>query len=182
MLAAAFQDDPAWGWVLPDAKRREALLPWLFRVAFAVNDAEVWTAAEPIAGCARWLGPGRGQVHPAPMLRALLVTPFRVRAATPRFLSYGRAVETMRFDAVSEPHWYLAGIGVDPHQRRRGIGSALLAPGIEASNRDRVPCVLLTNTEANLAFYAVHGFEIIREGQTPAGGPRAWMMRRNPTV
>jgi ribosomal protein S18 acetylase RimI-like enzyme len=182
VLAAAFQDDPAWGWVLPNARRRAALLPWLFRVAFEVNDAEVWTTAEPIAGCARWLAPGRAQVHAAPMLRALLVTPFRVREATSRFLAYGRAVETMRLATVPEPHWYLAGIGVDPLQRRRGIGSALLAPGIEASARDGVPCALLTNTEANLAFYGRHGFEIVREGRTPASGPQAWMMRRKPTV
>jgi len=55
-------------------------------------------------------------------LRALVATPLRVREATSRFLAYGRAVEAMRMDAVPEPHWYLAGIGVDPTQRRRGIG------------------------------------------------------------
>jgi ribosomal protein S18 acetylase RimI-like enzyme len=147
-----------------------------------VTDAEVWTTAAPITGCSRWLAPGRSQVHLGPMLRALLVTPFRVREATARFLAYGRAVESMRLAAVPEPHWYLAGIGVDPIQRRRGIGSALLGPGMEASARDLVPCALLTNTEANLAFYARHGFEVVREGRTPDNGPRAWVMRRKPTV
>ena len=182
VLARAFLDDPAWGWVLPSARRRAALLPWLFRVAFEVTEAEVWTTAGPIIGCARWLPPGRTQVHVGPMLRALVATPLRVRDATARFLAYGRAVEAMRIAAVPEPHWYLAGIGVEPTQRRRGIGGALLAPGIEASVRDRVPCALLTNTEANLAFYAKHGFEVIQEGRTPDHGPRAWMMCRKPSV
>ncbi len=182
VLARAFQDDPAWAWVLPSARRRAALLPWLFRVAFEVTEAEVWTTAGPILGCARWVAPGRTQVHVGPMLRALVSTPLRLREATARFLAYGRAVEELRVAAVPGPHWYLAGIGVDSSRRRSGIGSALLAPGIEASDRDRVPCALLTNTEVNLAFYASHGFEIISEGQTPAGGPRAWMMRRKPTV
>jgi ribosomal protein S18 acetylase RimI-like enzyme len=182
VLAAAFQDDPAWRWVLPSARRRAALLPWLFRAAFEVTDAEVWTTDGAVEGCARWLPPGRPHIHLAPMLRALVVTPMRVREATARFLAYGRAVEEMRVAAVPEPHWYLAGIGVDPACRRRGIGSALLVPGIEALVRDRLPCALLTNTEENVEFYAKRGFEIIREGHTPDRGPRAWMMRRKPSV
>jgi len=105
-----------------------------------------------------------------------------VREATSRFLAYGRAVEAMRIASVPEPHWYLAGIGVEPSQRRRGIGAALLAPGIEASRRDQVPCALLTNTEGNLAFYTKYGFEVVQEGRTPDQGPRAWMMRRKPSV
>jgi len=180
VLARAFHDDPAWGWVLPSPRRRAALLPWLFRMAFEVTEGEAWTTAGTIGGCSRWLAPGRAQVHVGPMLRALVATPIRVREATSRFLAYGRAVEAMRAAAVPEPHWYLAGIGVEPSLWRQGIGSALIAPGIEASTRDRVPCALLTNTEHNVAFYEHHGFEVVREGETPDGGPRAWMMRRKP--
>ena len=73
----------------------------------------------------------------------------------------------MRASAVPEHHWYLAGIGVETSRRRNGIGSALLQPRFEASARDGVPCALLTNSEANLAFYESHGFEVVREGQTP---------------
>ncbi len=180
MLAAAFQDDPAWSWVLPSPRRRAALLPWLFRVAFEVTEAEVWTTVGTIEGCARWLPPGRPQVNVGPMLGALVATPLRVRGATARFLAYGRAVEVMRLDAVPEPHWYLAGIGVAAARRRQGIGGALLEPGISAAARDRVPCALLTNTEENVAFYERHGFEVIRRGRTPDQGPPAWVMRRSP--
>ena len=178
MLARAFQDDPAWEWVVPSAERRAALLPWLFRVNFEVTEAEVWVTDGDLDGCARWLPPGRPVIHIAPMLRALVATPIRVREGTSRFLAYGRAVEAMRASAVPERHWYLAGIGVEPGRRRNGIGSALMQPGFEASARDGVPCALLTNSEANVAFYEGHGFEVVREGQTPDDGPRAWMMRR----
>lgn len=180
MLARAFQNDPAWAWVLPDAQRRSALLPWLFRMNFEVTEAQVWTTPGEIAGCARWLPPGRPEIHVARMLRALFATPLRVREATSRFLAYGRAVEAMRTGAVPEPHWYLAGIGVDPARRRAGIGTALMQPGLDASERDDVPCALLTNNEGNLAFYEGHGFEVIREGRTPDDGPKAWMMLRRP--
>jgi ribosomal protein S18 acetylase RimI-like enzyme len=182
MLARAFQDDPAWQWVVPAPRRRAALLPWLFRVNFEVTEAQVWVTEGALEGCARWLPPGRPQLHVGPMLRALFATPIRVREGTSRFLAYGRAVEAMRAEAVPEPHWYLAGIGVDPAARRRGIGTALMKPGLEASDRDGVPCALLTNNEPNLAFYERHGFEVVAEGQTPDDGPHAWMMRRKPAA
>jgi ribosomal protein S18 acetylase RimI-like enzyme len=183
MLARAFQDDPAWHWVVPSESRRAALLPWLFRVNFEVTEAEVWAVStsgdDPgIAGCSRWLAPGRPQIHVGPMLRALVATPLRAREATSRFFAYGRAVEAMRAASVPEPHWYLAGIGVEPARRRAGVGAALMRPGIEYSDADSVPCALLTNSEANLSFYGSHGFEVVAEGRTPEDGPRAWMMRR----
>jgi ribosomal protein S18 acetylase RimI-like enzyme len=181
MLARAFQDDPAWSWVVPSPSRRAALLPWLFRVNFDVTEAEVWTTAGDPEGCARWLAPGRPRIHMGAMLKALVATPLRVREATSRFFAYGRAVEAMRAAAVPEPHWYLAGIGVDPSRWGRGIGTALMQPGFDHSRRDRVPCALLTNNERNVAFYAARGFEVVEEGRTPEDGPRAWMMRRNPT-
>jgi ribosomal protein S18 acetylase RimI-like enzyme len=180
MLARAFLDDPAWKWVVPSAERRAALLPWLFRVNFEVTEAEAWVTAGELSGCARWLPPGRPQVRVVPMLRALVATPLRVREGTSRFLAYGRAVEAMRAAAVPEPHWYLAGIGVDPEHRRQGTGTALMQPGLDAADRDRVPCALLTNSESNLGFYEHRGFEVVHEGQTPEDGPRAWMMRRQP--
>jgi GNAT superfamily N-acetyltransferase len=179
-LAAAFQEDPAWGWVLPDARRRATLLPWLFRIGFEITDAEVWTTPGEVVGCARWLPPGPPEVHVVPMLRALVTTPLRLREATSRFLAYGRAVEGLRAETVPEPHWYLAGIGVEPSEQRRGIGGALLAPGLDAADRAGVQTALLTNSERNLPFYEGHGFEVIHQGETPVGGPAAWVLRRLP--
>ena len=178
VLARAFQDDPAWGWVLPNARRRGALLPWLFQMGFEVTDAEIWTTPGAVLGIARWLPPGRPNVHVGPMLRALVATPVRVREATPRFFAYGRAVEAMRAETVPEPHWYLAGIGVEPARQREGIGSALITPGLEAARSAGLPAALLTNSDRNLSFYRRHGFEVVHEGRTPEDGPKAWMMRR----
>ena len=178
VLARAFQDDPAWTWVLPNARRRAALLPWLFQMGFEVTDAEIWTTPGAVLGIARWLPPGRPNVHVGPMLRALVATPVRVREATPRFFAYGRAVEAMRAETVPEPHWYLAGIGVEPARQREGIGSALITPGLEAARAAGLPAALLTNSDRNLSFYRRHGFEVVHEGRTPEDGPKAWMMRR----
>ena len=180
VLARAFLDDPAWVWLIPDAKRRARLLPWLFRVGFDVTAADVWTTEGMVRGAARWLPPGRAPMRVGPTLRALVTTPFRLGTATRSFLAYGRAVEAMRAEAIDGPHWYLAGIGVDPAAQGRGIGSALLEPGVEAARAAGIPAVLLTNNEANLAFYERNGFSVVRQGRTPEDGPRAWAMVRHP--
>jgi ribosomal protein S18 acetylase RimI-like enzyme len=180
VLARAFQADPAWAWLIPDERRRAAVLPWLFRVGFEIAAADVWTTSGSVRGCARWLPPGRPQMRVGAALRAFIATPLRMREATSRFFAYGRALEHMRAEVAKGPHWYLAGLGVEPSQQRQGIGSALLTPGIEGAARDRLPCVLLTNDEQNLSFYERNGFETVLEGDKPPGGPHAWAMVRKP--
>ena len=180
VLARAFQDDPAWVWLLPDPERRSRLLPWLFRIGFEVTTADVYAPEGELLGAARWLGPGRAGMRVAATLRALLTVPVRLGAATTAFLAYGRAVEELRAAVAPGPHWYLAGIGVDPAAQGRGIGAALLQPGIEAAARDRLPAVLLTNNEANLHFYEANGFQVVKERNTPKGGPECWAMVRRP--
>ncbi|MFL5954570.1 MAG: GNAT family N-acetyltransferase [Gaiellaceae bacterium] len=180
VLARAFQDDPAWVWLIRDAERRRRLLPWLFRVGFDVTAADVWANAGAILGAARWLPPGRPPMRVGPTLKALVTTPFRLGPAIAPFLAYGRSVEALRAEAVPRPHWYLAGIGVDPSAQRRGIGGALLEPGLTAAARAGLPAALLTNSEANLPFYERHGFRVVREGDTPRGGPHAWAMVKGP--
>ena len=180
VLARAFHHDPAWSWVLPDPRRRAALLPWLFRMGFEITEADVWTTQGAVRGAARWLPPGRPPLRLGAALLAFVSTPLRLREATSRFLAYGRAVESMRARAAPGPHWYLAGIGVDPPEQRKGIGSALLAPGLEGAARERLPCVLLTNAERNIAFYRRHGFEVVLEEEAPPGAPQAWAMVRKP--
>jgi ribosomal protein S18 acetylase RimI-like enzyme len=180
VLARAFYDDPAWIWLIPDPVRRARLLPPLFQAGFDVTAADVWANAGPVRGAARWLPPGRPAVRVAATLRALVTTPARLGRATGSFLAYGRSVELMRTEVAGGPHWYLAGIGVDPDEQRQGIGGALLGPGLDGAARQHLPAVLLTNNEANLSFYRGHGFEVVREGETPKDGPPAWAMVKRP--
>ena len=180
VLARAFLDDPAWVWLIPEAGRRARLLPPLFRTGFDVTAADVWSTPGPVRGAARWLPPGRPAVRVSATLRALVSTPLRLGRATGIFLAYGRAVEAMRAEVAGGPHWYLAGIGVDPAEQRQGVGSALMRPGVEGAARAGLPAVLLTNNEANISFYASNGFEVEQEGETPTGGPRAWAMVKRP--
>jgi ribosomal protein S18 acetylase RimI-like enzyme len=180
VLARAFQDDPAWVWLVPDASRRAELLPWLFRIGFDVTAADVYATPGRVLGAARWLPPGRQSLRVAATLRALLTTPLRLGAATGPFLAYGRAVEQLRAEVAGGAHWYLAGIGVDPPAQRQGLGRALMRPGVEAASAAGLPTVLLTNNEANLPFYEAEGFGVVRKRPTPEKGPMAWAMVKRP--
>ncbi|MFQ5472638.1 MAG: N-acetyltransferase, partial [Dehalococcoidia bacterium] len=61
-----------------------------------------------------------------------------------------------------------------------GVGSALMQPGLEQADRDRVPCYLETAKEINVKFYGKHGFEVVRKIDLVGGGPPVWTMLREP--
>jgi len=78
-----------------------------------------------------------------------------------------------------ETHFYLSVLGVDPACQRRGIGSRLLAPGLELCDREGVGAYLETARERNVVFYQRHGFRTTHEVVLPRG-PRLWLMWREP--
>ena len=141
MLARAFLDDPAWVWLIPDAERRARLLPWLFRVGFDVTAADVYDD--------RRRGRSARRAGCRPAGRRCASARRCARSSRRRCASGRRPARSSRTAAPSRqlraevapgPHWYLAGIGVDPAAQRRGIGGALLRPGIEGAAARRPAC------------------------------------------
>lgn len=78
-----------------------------------------------------------------------------------------------------EPHWYLSVLSVSPESQRQGHGGALIRPGLEAADADRVGCWLETQRESNVPFYARFGFELIRRIEIDPEIP-LWLMWRPP--
>jgi GNAT superfamily N-acetyltransferase len=95
----------------------------------------------------------------------------------PRGARVGTALESLH---PKEPHWYLAILGTAPEAQARGLASSLLAPVLKRCDAAGLPAHLETATEANLAFYAARGFEVIGETVVVGGGPRIWGLRRAP--
>jgi ribosomal protein S18 acetylase RimI-like enzyme len=183
VLARAFVDDPVWAWIVPGRERREALLPWLFRVSLdgARDDGTLWVTQDGIRAVARWLGPGRSRAQPRlGSLPALALAPFRLRSGVRRAAAFGRAHGKLRKEIAPGPHWYLAGIGVDPDSQNRGLGGVVMAPGLDAADAERLPAALVTATRRNHSFYARHGFEVAAVRRVPNGGPELWGMVREP--
>jgi GNAT superfamily N-acetyltransferase len=176
-LGDAFHDDPVMHWFFPDERGRDANIERVFRmrVASLLGQDEVYTTGDH-AGAAVWARPGEWEMPPLEGLRfvARLLPMVRTRIGT---LARGWG----RIDRLhpKEPHWYLAILGTEPAAQGRGIGSALMRPVLDDCDRNGVGAYLESSKEANLAFYARHGFRVTGELDLP-DGPRIWPMWRDP--
>ncbi len=178
-LASAFVDDPVSTFLFPDAGRRESILKDFFVVQLSrtyLPRGEVYTS-EDRAGAAMWLPPN-SQV---PSIRDELAY-LRVALLAGRWLSARRLSLLLQRLRPSTEHYYLGTIGVDPTCQRRGLGTALMHPALERCDASRLGAYLESSTEASTRFYGRLGFQVTREIRAPRGGPRLWLMWRDPVA
>jgi ribosomal protein S18 acetylase RimI-like enzyme len=71
-------------------------------------------------------------------------------------------------------------LAVKPQSQSRGIGSALIAPGLARNDQEQVPTYLEATSERSIPFYERHGFEVIGEIEVP-DGPTLFAMWRVPS-
>lgn len=181
LLAAAFRDNPLNVAVIrsADPERRlrsnahgmRSLLPVAQAGGFALGARAEGTLLAVLV-CA----PPFGYPLPAPAL------PSRLRCVAGQgwrvARRWRRVFEALAALHPSEPHWYLATLGVAPAWQRRGVGRRLLGHWLQGPDRDGCPAYLETDRRENLAFYAGSGFEL--EGADEVLGTRIWRMRRPP--
>ena len=176
-LARAFHDDPMTEWAF---RRDSSRLRWaerLFRIRAGelLGQEETYTT-DDIAGGALWALPERWRPRLTELVRYL-----------PLAAGVGRALpEVIRgFDLIEEahpkaPHYYLAVLGTEPARQGQGVGSSLLGPVLEECDTNEIPAYLESSKERNVAFYSRHGFRVTEELDMPSGGPRLWLMWRDP--
>ena len=140
MTSRAFWPDPLFGFFAKTPEQETRLLPIflgaLLRDCF--HHGQVWGAVEHerVVGSASWLPPG---ATPRSTRRE-----FRIYAACARALLTGRnrvtgmkLLSAVEAEHPSEPHWYLALLGVDPSLQGHGFGKALLQRN--ATQRSNLP-------------------------------------------
>ena len=88
-------------------------------------------------------------------------------------------MEKQHTEILSEPHRYLMVVGVEPSARGRGLGDALIAPGLEQAEQQRLPCYLETFSAKNVQYYQRRGFELMRESIAPDSKLTCWAMVRS---
>ncbi|HEY8216486.1 MAG TPA: GNAT family N-acetyltransferase [Acidimicrobiia bacterium] len=178
--ARAFVGDPFIRHLLPDDDRYEAHAEAFFGLLFDVRLAggDLW-CTDDCAAVAQWTPPGgnrRGD--------AWVDEQFDAVTGSLHELTYER-MEAL--DALlapgwpAEPHWYLGVLATDPGAPGRGLGSAVLAPGLARADADGLAAYLVTATEANVAFYRRRGFGVYVEVDLP-DGPHVWMLERRPSA
>ncbi len=172
-LSRAFYDDPVSSWALPGERRRLAQGERFYRERLrTLLREEMVFCDEARAGAALWA--------PHDRWRAPLAEIVRIRILTRRSLLFLAGAHRMEQQHPSGPHYYLNILGVSPEAQGRGLGSALLAPMLERCDREGVGAYLESSKERNLAFYGRHGFRVTGEMRFPLGGPRLWLMWRDP--
>jgi GNAT superfamily N-acetyltransferase len=179
-LARAFQDDPGWSHLLPDPERRKERLPLFFETELrevAMPLGLVWTADE-IVGAAVWAPPDAWRV---PVLTTVREAPVMARVFGGRLpLALRSRLRMERLHPRKPPHWYLAIMGVAPEWQGRGLGTALMMPGLQSLDGADTPAYLEASTPRSRALYERNGFAVTGELDLPAGGPRLWRMWREP--
>jgi GNAT superfamily N-acetyltransferase len=180
----AFFDDPAMVYVFPDDNTRLQRLPWLMGIGigYGCRFGSVSTTTDPMLGHAVWLPPGGTSMSDEGMDEVGFgEAPARMgEDALGRFGAFIELVSGHHERLVPVPHWYLLILGVEPEYQGKGIGTSLITPGLARADAEGLPCYLETSKERNLPFYQRHGFEVRQEDDIPGGGPKVWMMVREP--
>jgi GNAT superfamily N-acetyltransferase len=178
-LAAAFATDPPLSHLIPDERRREALLRRHFSASMRLYEGSgaIWVAEDRRAA-ALWVAPG---LYPFRLREELAVTPARLEVFgrwARRGIGAQRAID--RHHPHDPPHWYLDYIGVEPAGQGRGLGSALLAPMLARCDMEGRGAYLNAGSPRSRDLYRRHGFVVRSEFRLPFGGPPMWRMWRDP--
>jgi GNAT superfamily N-acetyltransferase len=182
VLARAMQHSPDMKYFIGDDSRMlEAPARRFYQSVIRIGliHGEVYTTPSML-GIAVWVSPEHnsftfGSMFRTGFLRAIVSMGF---GPLRRFVRSSIFVEKLQKQAISVPHWTLVFIGVEPAYRGKGVGGKLIQPILARADSDGMPCYVESVDERNLTFYQRHGFEIVRDGQIPNGGPHVWILVR----
>jgi GNAT superfamily N-acetyltransferase len=179
-LGRAFEDDPGFSHLLPDRTDRAERLRLFFETelrTIAIPHRLAWTTDEVIGG-AIWLPPDAWRVPVATTLREVgsMIRVFGRRLP----LAFRSRLRMEGRHPRKPPHTYLAVMGVAPEWQGKGLGTALMRPGLDDLDAQRAPAYLEASTPRSRELYRRNGFEVTGEFNLPSGGPPVWQMWREP--
>jgi len=174
-LAAAFHNDPAMTFMLPDpdsrARRLTKLIGWMtdqhLRLGMVLGTRDV-------SAVILWREPGMVHYHePLWHPGALRFIPIFGRHL-PRALRTEEGISTHL--PKGEDWMYLKMAGVHPDHQGKGLGGAVIRAGLARAAERGVPSVLETATPSNVGLYQRLGYSVLREWDVAGGGPHFWTM------
>lgn len=191
MLADSFSEDPFFSYLFPDSASRTNSL---FRVYQAIlphymAQGEVYASSEKLE-CLFALERSEG----GPASRASVWTVaksicrmFRLAWHIPVIRTLRRALSIKepslavhRFYEAYQPHIYIGFIAVARRYRGRGLMSVMMRAILEEADRDKVYCVLDTESEANVEIYRHFGFRLDQSVEAAPGVLTYYMMVYDP--
>lgn len=174
-LAEAFQHEPAFSFILPDADARRAALAKAFRIIVPEDVRAGAVMMTPRAQAATtWRSPG--QMHESGWESIRTGLPYLLAFGS----SIGRALQVSGLIKANLPRehcWYLHYAGCHSAHRGKGFGGAAIRAGLDLADADRAKAYLETADAANLPIYQSLGFAVIHSWHVP-DGPKFWGMMR----
>lgn len=178
-LAAAFEDDPIFAWLLPDKRKRFKRLLRFFTLEVGdiiIPTGAAWISPNASGACLelppnKWRMPIHLQALHAPDFVAVF------GLSLPRALI---TITKMESKHLREPHLYIPYVGVAPESQGQGLGTTLLGRTTERADEQGLPAYLEATSERNAALYERLGFEHVGPF-TVLSSPPLWPMRRPPS-
>jgi GNAT superfamily N-acetyltransferase len=182
-LARAFFDYNVVVYAAPDATRRAAGVTALYGAFLSdcLRFGEVY-GTSGVVGAACWLPPQRSTITLLRQIRAgMYQLPLRFGiTGFNRLLAYDAIAWKLHHAHASQPHWYLAALGVEPEHQGQGIGGALMQPILTRADAQGLPCYLETHRPENVRLYQRHGFDVCCHCDVPGHPVPVWAMLRRP--
>ena len=167
MFGRSFVNEPMMWW--PLGAHGDVIERFTRHFAYFLEDVidlgVVWEAESALGGSV-WFPPGGKAAWDAAQLHD--VRTYSLTADRRRYDDFWAWVDAK---APDEPLWFLDSIGVEPSAQREGIGSALMAHGLERVRASGSSAFLETGTAQNVPFYERFGFRVIEDADAPEGGP-----------
>lgn len=179
-VAKAMDDAPDYQYVLEKKHNRVQPLSWFFgrfAAKLALRYGRILTTGENDAGIFAF-APTQSPSLFAVIKAGALMLPvhFGVLGAWRAFL-LGIHLEKRRLSLVTEPHWYILAVGVEPGSQSLGKGGALLKQILQTADADNVPTYLEIFEEQLIALYEPMGFSVVHKDHLP-GGLTLWCLKR----
>ena len=198
LLAAAFDDDPVYGFLFPDPETRRRGLEDFFtrnlgthlphRCTYVLTHRE---RTDEVLATVTVRPPAGVPISLLTMLRRGLL-PYAIDHgldAVRRMLLAKKLYDGLERElSRDEPHFDIHLMAVAPEHQGRGLGARLLHQALEQAAREagaksaQVPVVLTTHKERNVTFYRRAGFELAYERwlepRPDIQAYRVWGMRR----
>jgi GNAT superfamily N-acetyltransferase len=178
-LTVALADSRWTRWALPDDGRMQRLtrLHELDAGHRGVATQSAWVT-DDVDAVAVWEPPAGTAPLPADVAAALARELPYLRGD--RAATVAETVAMTNAARPSEPHWWLAHLGVRPTARRQGLAAAVLAPVLVRCDTERALAAAAAYSWATVRFLRGFGFEVTLSTRTADGDLPLWVVVRPP--
>ncbi|SOC50504.1 Acetyltransferase (GNAT) family protein [Blastococcus aggregatus] len=178
-LTVALADSRWTRWALPDDGRMQRLtrLHELDAGHRGVATGSTWVT-DDVDAVAAWQPPAGTAPLPDDVARALAQELPHIAGSRARIVAETDAL--VGAARPSEPHWWLAHLGVRPSSRRRGLAAAVLAPVVVRCDTMQEVAAAAVFSWANVRFLRGFGFEVTEELRTSDDELPLWVVARQP--